>query len=156
MDQGFSGGSWEPGRGKKVTRYRWHTRSWWTSFGTAPSLGAELLVEALGVKLPPYTAARLTSADLTDIRPGEYRADVVVQLLNGDEPIWVLVVEVQLGVDARAREGRDVLPPSGRFIPADQSLRLASPHRAAASMAHEEADEKGRNEGDRCKDEDEE
>ena len=74
-------------------------------------------MEALGVKLPPYTAARLTSADLTDIRPAEYRADVVVQLLNGDEPIWVLVVEVQLGVDPRIVKAVTYYRPLGGSFP---------------------------------------
>jgi hypothetical protein len=68
-------------------------------FKNRPSLGAELLSEALGVALPSYTEARLISIDLTQIRPAEYRADVVVLLLDGDVPIWVLIVEVQLGID---------------------------------------------------------
>lgn len=72
-------------------------------FKNRPSLGAELLSEALGVALPSYTDARLLSIDLTEIRPTEYRADVVVLLLDGDVPIWVLVVEVQLGMDPRKR-----------------------------------------------------
>src|SRR5215470_5496491 len=72
-------------------------------FKNRPSLGAELLTEALGVALPSYTEARLISIDLTKIRPAEYRADVVVLLLDGDVPIWVLIVEVQLGIDLRKR-----------------------------------------------------
>jgi hypothetical protein len=68
-------------------------------FKNRPSLGAELLSEALGVALPSYTEARLVSIDLTKIQPAEYRADVVVLLLDGDVPIWVLIVEVQLGID---------------------------------------------------------
>jgi hypothetical protein len=72
-------------------------------FKNRPSLGAELLTEALGVALPSYTEARLISIDLTEIRPAEYRADVVVLLLDGDLPIWVLIVEVQLGIDPRKR-----------------------------------------------------
>jgi hypothetical protein len=72
-------------------------------FKNRPSLGAELLSEALGIGLPVYTEARLISIDLTKIRPAEYRADVVVLLLEGDVPIWVLIVEVQLGVDPRKR-----------------------------------------------------
>jgi hypothetical protein len=68
-------------------------------FKNRPALGAELLVEALGVALPSYTEARLVSIDLTQIRPAEYRADVVVLLLDGDVPSWVLIVEVQLGID---------------------------------------------------------
>jgi hypothetical protein len=72
-------------------------------FKNRPALGAELLTEALGVVLPAYTEARLISIDLTKIRPAEYRADVVVLLLDGDAPIWVLIVEVQLGIDPRKR-----------------------------------------------------
>jgi hypothetical protein len=37
------------------------------------------------------------------IRPAEYRADVVVILLDGDVPVRVLIIEVQLGIDARKR-----------------------------------------------------
>ncbi|WP_437730835.1 DUF4351 domain-containing protein [Sorangium sp. So ce1335] len=72
-------------------------------FKNRPSLAAELLVEALGVPLPPYSGARLTSIDLTEIQPAEYRADLVVVLLDVDAPIWVLIVEVQLGIDPRKR-----------------------------------------------------
>ncbi len=68
-------------------------------FKNRPSLGAELLTEALGVALPSYTEARLVSVDLTQIRPAEYRADLVVLLLDGDVPMWVLIVEIQLGID---------------------------------------------------------
>src|SRR5689334_25020424 len=68
-------------------------------FKNRPSLGAELLSEALGVALPSYTEARLVSVDLTEIRPAEYRADVVVVLVDANVPVWVLIVEVQLGID---------------------------------------------------------
>ncbi|WP_437827409.1 hypothetical protein [Sorangium sp. So ce1153] len=72
-------------------------------FKNRPSLAAEILVEVLGVPLPPYTGARLTSFDLTQIQPAEYRADLVVVLLEGDVPVGVLIVEVQLGIDPRKR-----------------------------------------------------
>ena len=72
-------------------------------FKNRPSLGAELLSEALGVALPSYTEARLISIDLTQIRPAEYRADVVVLLLDGAVPVSVLVIEVQLGINPRKR-----------------------------------------------------
>jgi hypothetical protein len=72
-------------------------------FKNRPSLGAELLSEALGVALPSYSEARLVSIDLTQVRPTEYRADVVVLLLDGGSPVWVLIVEVQLGKDERKR-----------------------------------------------------
>ena len=72
-------------------------------FKTRPALGAELLTEALGVALPAYNEARVTSIDLTQIRPAEYRADVVVLLVARDVTVMVLVVEVQLGVDVDKR-----------------------------------------------------
>jgi hypothetical protein len=68
-------------------------------FKNRPALGPELLTEALGVELPAYTEARLVSIDLTQIRPAEYRADAVVLLFDGDVPIWVVIIEVQLGID---------------------------------------------------------
>ncbi len=68
-----------------------------------PSLAAELLTEALGLALPAYTEARIASADLTRIQPAEYRADLVVMLLDGDVPIHVLIIEVQLRKDSRKR-----------------------------------------------------
>ena len=72
-------------------------------FKNRPSLGPELLVEVLGLSLPAYTEARLASIDLTEIRPAEYRADIVVVLLSGDVPVRVIIVEVQLAVDPGKR-----------------------------------------------------
>jgi hypothetical protein len=72
-------------------------------FKNRPSLAAEILVEVLGLALPPYTEARLASIDLTETQPAEYRADVVVVLLDRDVPVQVIVVEVQLAVDPRKR-----------------------------------------------------
>jgi len=72
-------------------------------FKNRPSLAAEILVEVLGEALPPYTEARLASTDLTEIQPAEYRADAVVVLLDGDVPVQVIIVEVQLTVDPRKR-----------------------------------------------------
>jgi hypothetical protein len=72
-------------------------------FKNRPSLGAELLSEALGVALPSYSEARLISIDLTQIKPAEYRADVVVLLLEDDVAVSVLIHEVQLGIDPRKR-----------------------------------------------------
>ena len=77
-------------------------------FKNRPSLGAELLSEALGVELPSYSEARLVSIDLTKIKPAEYRADVVVLLLQGEVPIAVLIVEVQLGIGRIGDRLRDL------------------------------------------------
>ena len=73
-------------------------------FKNRPSLAAEILTEVLGVPLPGYTEARLASVDLTEIQPAEYRADVVVLLLlDGNIPVRVIIVEVQLEKSERKR-----------------------------------------------------
>jgi hypothetical protein len=72
-------------------------------FKNRPALAAEILDEALGVPLSPYTEARLASIDLTEIQPAEYRADAVILLLDQDIPVWVIVVEVQLATNLRKR-----------------------------------------------------
>ena len=72
-------------------------------FKNRPSLAAEIVAEVLGGALQPYTEARLASIDLTEIQPAEYRADVVVVLHDGDVPVQVVIVEVQLAVDPRKR-----------------------------------------------------
>jgi hypothetical protein len=71
-------------------------------FRNRPSLAAELLCEALHVELPTYAEARIHSADLTEVQPAEYRADLVVLLLD-DVPVLGIVVEVQLSPDERKR-----------------------------------------------------
>jgi len=65
---------------------------------TAPRLVPELLRDALQQSLPEFTEARVESADLTNIQPAEYRADLVVLLLN-DKPVLGVVVEAQLARD---------------------------------------------------------
>lgn len=67
-------------------------------FQNRPSLAAELAQEALHVQLPDYDEARVESANLSDLRPAEYRADLVI-LLMGQGPIHGIVVEVQLAQD---------------------------------------------------------
>jgi hypothetical protein len=67
-------------------------------FRNRPALAPELLREALHVQLPDYTDVRIDSADLTDIQPAEYRADLVVLLLR-DTPVLGIVLEVQLSSD---------------------------------------------------------
>jgi hypothetical protein len=69
-------------------------------FRNRPTLAPELLRNALNVALPEYSEARIDSADLTEIQPAEYRADLVVLLLNG-EPVLGIIVEVQLSADER-------------------------------------------------------
>ena len=69
-------------------------------FRNRPALAPELLRDALQIELPVYAEARIDSADLTDIQPAEYRADLIVLLLHG-APVLGIVVEVQLSIDDR-------------------------------------------------------
>lgn len=76
-------------------------------FNNRPSLGAELLEEALDVAMPAYDEARVISVDLTETQPAEYRADVVALLLRAGKPVRVNIVEVQL---AKSEEKRFTWP----------------------------------------------
>src|SRR5262245_3124163 len=71
-------------------------------FRNRPELAPELLRDALGVELPAYAEARVESADLTELQPTEYRADLVVLLVDG-KPVLGIIVEVQLQKDERKR-----------------------------------------------------
>jgi len=59
---------------------------------------ADLLRE-LDVQVPGYDEVRIESSDLSDVRPAEYRADLVLFLLRGRHKVLGIVVEVQLGRD---------------------------------------------------------
>lgn len=67
-------------------------------FQNRPALAVELVREALHASLPEYREARVDSANLSDLRPTEYRADLVI-LLTQDRPVHGIVVEVQLARD---------------------------------------------------------
>lgn len=71
-------------------------------FRNRPTLAPELLRDTLLAELPRYTDARVDSAELTDVQPAEYRADLVVLLLD-DQPVFGIVVEVQLSRDEDKR-----------------------------------------------------
>jgi hypothetical protein len=72
-------------------------------FRHRPTLAPELLRDALGLGLPPWSEARIESAELTEVVPTEYRADLVVLLLEG-KPVFAIVVEVQLARDEDKRK----------------------------------------------------
>ena len=69
-------------------------------FRNRPALAPELLRDALHVELPAHSDVRIESADLTDIQPAEYRADLVALLMD-ETPVLGIVVEVQLSTDER-------------------------------------------------------
>lgn len=72
-------------------------------FRNRPTLAPELLRDALGLTLPAWSEARVESAELTEVVPTEYRADLVVLLLE-DKPVFAIVVEVQLSRDEDKRK----------------------------------------------------
>jgi hypothetical protein len=72
-------------------------------FRNRPTLAPELLRDALGLGLPAWSEARVESAELTEVVPTEYRADLVVLLLDG-KPVFAIVVEVQLSRDEDKRK----------------------------------------------------
>jgi hypothetical protein len=71
-------------------------------FRNCPELAAELLRRALGQSLPPYATATVQEADLGQIVPTAYHADLVV-VLGNPEPALGIVVEVQLAPDPDKR-----------------------------------------------------
>lgn len=72
-------------------------------FRVRPALAADLLAGPLRVPVPPFEAARLSSSELTEVAPTEYRADAVVTLNVGGKPVLGVVIEVQLHKDPRKR-----------------------------------------------------
>ena len=73
-----------------------------SSSATGPSWPPSCCAGALHRALPAYSEVRLESTDLTDLAPAEYRADLVVLLVDGT-PVLGIVVEVQLRRDDRKR-----------------------------------------------------
>jgi hypothetical protein len=63
------------------------------------SASAADLLRELDVQLPEYDEIRAESSDLNDLRPAEYRADLVLFLVRASQKVLGLIVEVQLGYD---------------------------------------------------------
>jgi len=75
-------------------------------FRNRPEMAAELLRDVLGVKVPRFKEAQVFSADLTEVAPTEYRADLIVRLYgrsSTEKPVYALIVEVQLQHDKEKR-----------------------------------------------------
>src|SRR6185436_16739450 len=73
-------------------------------FRNLPALVPQLLREPLCLELPMFTEASLLPADLNDIQPTEYRADLVLVLNDAaGEPVMGIVLEVQLAVDGQKK-----------------------------------------------------
>src|SRR6267142_952091 len=57
------------------------------------------LLRQLDVQLPEYDDVHTESSDLGDLRPAEYRAELVLCLLRGKNKVLGVIVEVQLRCD---------------------------------------------------------
>jgi hypothetical protein len=67
-------------------------------FRSDPELAIDLIRGVPGVQIPRYQTIEVKPADLVDLIPVSYRADVLVLLLDG-KPVFVIIVEVQLDRD---------------------------------------------------------
>jgi hypothetical protein len=72
-------------------------------FRDRPLLAAYLLSDPLGMPVPAFQHARVSSGDLTNVSPTEYRADAVITLTHEEVPVLAVVVEVQLRPERRKR-----------------------------------------------------
>jgi hypothetical protein len=72
-------------------------------FRDRPAFAAELLGQTLRIPVPEFDEAHLSSADLTNVVPTEYRADAVVTLTQAGALALAVIIEVQLRVDGRKR-----------------------------------------------------
>jgi hypothetical protein len=106
-------------------------------FRNRPTLAPDLLRDALGVKLPPFTEARIESPELTEVAPTEYRADLVVLLAQG-RPVQAIVVEVQLKKDEDKRATWPLYLASLRSrVGCPTALLVVAPGRTVARWAAE-------------------
>ncbi|MFL5344244.1 MAG: hypothetical protein ACJ8AT_05595 [Hyalangium sp.] len=101
-------------------------------FRNRPTLAPELLQDALGLTLPAWSEARVESAELTEVVPTEYRADLVVLLVE-DKPVFAIVVEVQLSRDEDKRKTWPLYLTSLRSrIDCPTALLVVAPNAAVA------------------------
>ena len=104
-------------------------------FRNRPELAPELLRDALHIPLPAYAEARIESAELTEVVPAEYRADLVVLLIDG-KPVLGIVVEVQLQRDDRKRFTWPVYVASLRArLECDTCVLVVTPSESVAAWA---------------------
>jgi hypothetical protein len=69
-------------------------------FRECPELAPYLLTHVLHIELPPYSEIRIEEASFTQLRPTEYRADLVLTLHSGGA-VMGIIIEVQLQIDPR-------------------------------------------------------
>lgn len=69
-------------------------------FRNNPDLGAHLLTVAFGIPVPPHSKTTVVEATLDQLIPIEFRADLVIELGDGNGRVALaIVLEVQLGED---------------------------------------------------------
>lgn len=109
-------------------------------FRNRPALAPELVREALRADLPQYSEARVESANLTDVQPAEYRADLVV-VLRRESPVFGIVVEAQLSHDEDKRYIWPAYAANLRVrIRCPVCLLVVAPQEAVARWAGRDAD----------------
>jgi hypothetical protein len=72
-------------------------------FRSEPSLAIELLSGSFRLEVPTHEVVELSSGELTEVVPAEFRADAVVLLRSRGEPVLGVVVEVQLSPKEKKR-----------------------------------------------------
>jgi hypothetical protein len=73
-------------------------------FRARPTIAAELLRDALGVRVVAFSAVRIDESSFAQLVPTEYRADVVAVLLDQrNRPRQAIIIEVQLRIDRAKR-----------------------------------------------------
>jgi hypothetical protein len=103
-------------------------------FRDRPALAADLLAGPLGVQIPEFQQARLSSGDLNVVQPAEFRADAVITLNVAGSPVYAVVVEVQLRVDPRKRLTWPLYVATvHERLKCAVALLVVCPHRAAAA-----------------------
>lgn len=68
-------------------------------FANCPELAARLVRDVLRYELPAFERAEVRRAELTQLMPTEYRADLVVLCHSQAGPAYAFIVEAQLGTD---------------------------------------------------------
>ena len=72
-------------------------------FRENPSLAPLLLEQILHFPLPQHTSVNVVEAALDQLVPVEFRADLVIEIKQGDQVVFAIVLEVQLGEDPQKK-----------------------------------------------------
>jgi len=103
-------------------------------FRENPSLALLLLEQILHLPIPEHTSVAVVEAALDQLVPIEYRADLVIEVKQGDKVVFAIVLEVQLGEDPdknatfgealRGKVAEMIMNPAEEFeLPFERELR---------------------------------